>query len=52
MPRNCGEDGSVVVTSPPFNLGIRYNSYEDDLPWEEYLDGWIGLYGNQAGVEG
>jgi len=31
---------SVVVTSPPFNLGVRYNSYQDDLPWEEYLE-WL-----------
>ena len=28
------EAGSVgtVVTSPPYNLGIKYRSYEDDLP--------------------
>lgn len=28
----------VVVTSPPYNLGIDYNSYEDRLPETEYLD--------------
>jgi len=35
------EPGSidVIVTSPPYNLGVRYNSYRDDLPHEEYL-GW------------
>ncbi len=35
---------SVIVTSPPYNLGIRYRSYDDDLPRREYLewtDGWI-----------
>ncbi|MEM0969974.1 MAG: site-specific DNA-methyltransferase [Verrucomicrobiota bacterium] len=34
------EDESVdlVVTSPPYNLGIGYNSYQDDLPREEYLE--------------
>jgi site-specific DNA-methyltransferase (adenine-specific) len=35
----------VVVTSPPYNLGIRYRSHEDDRPREEYLawsDQWAG----------
>jgi len=35
---------SVVVTSPPYNLGIKYRSYLDDLPRTEYLnwtDRWI-----------
>ena len=27
----------VVVTSPPYNLGVRYRSYEDRRPREEYL---------------
>jgi site-specific DNA-methyltransferase (adenine-specific) len=27
----------VVVTSPPYNLGIKYRSYSDDLPRSEYL---------------
>ena len=28
---------SVVVTSPPYNLGVGYRTYEDSLPAEEYL---------------
>jgi site-specific DNA-methyltransferase (adenine-specific) len=35
---------SAVVTSPPYNLGIRYRSYADDIPRTEYLnwtDRWI-----------
>jgi site-specific DNA-methyltransferase (adenine-specific) len=35
---------SVVVTSPPYNLGIKYRSYLDDMPRAEYLnwtDRWI-----------
>ena len=35
----------VVVTSPPYNLGIRYRSYADQLPRERYLhwtSAWIG----------
>jgi site-specific DNA-methyltransferase (adenine-specific) len=35
----------VVVTSPPYNLGIHYNRYQDTLSREDYLmwtDAWIG----------
>ena len=33
------DSGSVdlVVTSPPYNVGIDYGLYKDDLPYEEYL---------------
>jgi site-specific DNA-methyltransferase (adenine-specific) len=39
------EPGSIeaVVTSPPYNLGIKYRSYEDSLPREEYL-AWTGRW--------
>jgi site-specific DNA-methyltransferase (adenine-specific) len=30
-----------IVTSPPYNLGIRYRSYDDTLPREKYLE-WTG----------
>jgi DNA modification methylase len=30
----------LVVTSPPYNAKIRYDAYEDWLPWKEY---WHGL---------
>jgi site-specific DNA-methyltransferase (adenine-specific) len=30
----------VIVTSPPYNIGMRYNRYEDSRPFEEYLD-WL-----------
>lgn len=38
----CVPDASVdvVVTSPPYNLGIRYRSYDDARPREEYL-AWV-----------
>lgn len=29
---------SVVVTSPPYNLGIRYGSYDDAISRESYLE--------------
>ena len=31
----------VVVTSPPYNLGIEYGSYDDGAPREQYLR-WLG----------
>jgi len=30
----------VVVTSPPYNLGLRYGTYDDSRPREEYL-AWL-----------
>ncbi len=30
----------VVVTSPPYNLGIKYKRYDDSLPRQEYLN-WL-----------
>lgn len=36
---------AVMVTSPPYNLGVRYRSYQDTLPNHSYLewsDSWLG----------
>jgi site-specific DNA-methyltransferase (adenine-specific) len=35
---------SAIVTSPPYNLGVRYRSYDDSLPKRRYLswtERWI-----------
>jgi len=35
----------VIVTSPPYNLGVQYRSYHDALPGDRYLrwtNAWIG----------
>ena len=32
---------SAIVTSPPYNLGIRYRTYDDTLPRDRYL-AWTG----------
>ncbi len=37
----------VIVTSPPYNLGIRYNSYRDTLPRARYLE-WTSDWIAQA----
>jgi site-specific DNA-methyltransferase (adenine-specific) len=31
----------AIVTSPPYNLGIRYRSYDDGMPRDRYL-AWTG----------
>ena len=33
LPDNCID---LVVTSPPYNLDIKYNTHKDNLPYEEY----------------
>ncbi len=38
------ESIDVVVTSPPYNLGIAYRSYDDTVPRAEYLN-WIAVWG-------
>jgi site-specific DNA-methyltransferase (adenine-specific) len=40
------DPGSVgaLVTSPPYNIGVKYRTYQDDMPRTEYLnwtDQWI-----------
>lgn len=34
---------SVIVTSPPYNLGIKYSKYDDTISREDYLE-WIGKW--------
>ena len=34
---------SAIVTSPPYNLGIRYRSYDDSRPRAEYLE-WTSVW--------
>ena len=28
----------LIVTSPPYNIDIHYNSHRDDLTYEDYLE--------------
>ncbi len=34
---------SAIITSPPYNLGVRYRSYDDTLPRDRYL-GWTSAW--------
>ncbi len=35
FPDKCFD---VIVTSPPYNLGVSYGEYDDSIPRKEYLD--------------
>ena len=34
----------IIITSPPYNIGIKYNSHKDNLDFEEYLN-WMERFG-------
>ena len=45
----------VIVTSPPYNLGVRYRSYRDALPREHYLkwtSDWVKLAARALAPDG
>ncbi|HEX2614809.1 MAG TPA: site-specific DNA-methyltransferase [Nitrososphaera sp.] len=45
LKENVGEKSvDVVVTSPPYNIGIGYSSYHDSMPREKYL-AWMEQVG-------
>ena len=37
MKQIPGGSVNLVVTSPPYNVGLEYASYKDDKPFEEYI---------------
>lgn len=40
LTTNLIEENSIdlIVTSPPYNVDIHYNSFKDDIPYEKYLE--------------
>ncbi len=46
LPRRVGA-ADVVVTSPPYNRGIAYATYEDARPRDDYLR-WTGRLGRRV----
>ncbi len=41
MPDDCID---VIITSPPYNKGVKYRTYKDNIPYDEYLrwtERWI-----------
>ncbi len=41
------EEVDVIVTSPPYNIGVKYNKYDDTIPREDYL-AWIDEVGKEC----
>src|SRR5438045_7519129 len=46
MSRLADETVDLVVTSPPYNLGISYGKYSDRQDRQSYLD-WCGEWAEQ-----
>jgi len=40
LTTNCVEENSIdlIVTSPPYNVDVKYNSYNDKIPYNIYLE--------------
>lgn len=37
MREHCADQSiDVVVTSPPYNIGIKYSTYQDTMSWDDY----------------
>jgi site-specific DNA-methyltransferase (adenine-specific) len=46
---------NAIVTSPPYNLGIRYRTYDDTMPRERYLEWtsrWVKLAAHVLAEDG
>lgn len=43
------DDSSIdlIVTSPPYNVGIDYDTWKDEMPWETYLN-WCREWLNEC----
>lgn len=40
LTTNAVENGSIdlIITSPPYNVNIQYNSHYDEMPYKDYLN--------------
>ena len=40
LTTNVIEKGSIdlVITSPPYNVSVKYNSHDDEMPYKDYLN--------------
>jgi site-specific DNA-methyltransferase (adenine-specific) len=34
----------IIITSPPYNIGVEYNSHNDLMPFDKYLE-WMSEFG-------
>ncbi|MFC2014309.1 DNA methyltransferase, partial [Chloroflexota bacterium] len=47
MTTNVIEKSSIdlIITSPSYNVSVKYNSHDDEMPYEDYLNftrEWLG----------
>jgi site-specific DNA-methyltransferase (adenine-specific) len=47
LARLAPQSVDAIVTSPPYNLGIEYRTYDDTMPRDEYL-AWTGEWLRRA----
>tara|TARA_B100001094_G_scaffold278978_1_gene288867 strand:+ start:244 stop:1107 length:864 start_codon:yes stop_codon:yes gene_type:complete len=40
LKKQADKSVDIIVTSPPYNIGLKYHKYEDKKPREQYLE-WI-----------
>lgn len=40
------ENIDLTITSPPYNLGIEYDSYNDQLPLDDYIETMTNIFTN------
>lgn len=55
LPAMAPDSVDVMVTSPPYNIGVQYRSYQDDLPRAEYLnwsEAWLRAAARVVGPAG
>ncbi|HXD15753.1 MAG TPA: site-specific DNA-methyltransferase, partial [Vicinamibacterales bacterium] len=55
LPRFAEGSIDAIVTSPPYNLGIRYRTYDDTMPRASYLEwtgNWVKLAARTLAGEG
>lgn len=41
------ESIDIIVTSPPYNIGVNYNSHKDNMKLEDYLN-WMDEFGKAS----
>src|SRR4051794_16463074 len=47
MATMADESVDIVVTSPPYNLGVHYGRYHADQPRDQYID-WCDRWGREV----
>ncbi|MHA1415681.1 MAG: DNA-methyltransferase [Candidatus Heimdallarchaeaceae archaeon] len=50
LPKVTNKNNAVIITDPPYNIGIKYDNYQDKLPDEEYIDLFKIFKGYKAAI--